>query len=84
VKIGPVDALLIVKKRKKKLTQAKYIALLANLLNGLNKCSNYLQVCINFPKLAKVYERLQCLPCNNMLMLKQYDNKWAGHRMPSS
>jgi len=42
VKIGPVDteiALLIVKKIKKKmkLTQAKYIALLASLPSGLKK-----------------------------------------------
>jgi len=41
VKIGPVDteiSLLIVKKeRKKKLRQAKYIALPASLPSGLNK-----------------------------------------------
>jgi len=37
-----------------------------------------LQTVANFCKLTKVCRRLQRLPCDNMLMLKQYDKKWAG------
>jgi len=35
-------------------------------------------------KLAKVCKILQHLPCNNTLMLKQYDKQWAGHCTLSS
>jgi len=58
VKIGPVDNEIIViraiikkdkKRKRKKLTQAKYIAGSASVLSGLNKC------CKNLQKFAKVF-----------------------------
>ena len=33
---------------------------------------------INAPKLPKVFANLQCLPCNNMWMLKQYNMIKSG------
>jgi len=48
------------------------------IINAAKTCKSLHKTFANFGKLAEVCKRLQHLPCNDMLMLKQYDKKCTG------